>query len=91
MAPSTLSALRCRCPAGTRWTLAQASLADASLSDRSCVTSPTVGQVHERIRADDDNLNALQQLARSQDGAVSDVVPEALSRYLAAFCESPSQ
>jgi len=44
-----------------------------------------VGQVDERTRADDDNLNALEQLARSQDRAVSDVVPEAHSRCLAAF------
>jgi len=42
-----------------------------------------VGQVDERIRADDDILNALQHLARSQDGAGSDVVRDALSRYLA--------
>ena len=53
-------------------------------------TAPTVGQVDERIRADDDTLNALQQLARSQDRAVSDVVRDALSRYLAASRRSPS-
>jgi hypothetical protein len=30
-----------------------------------CVIAPTVGQVDERIRADDDTLNALQKLARN--------------------------
>jgi hypothetical protein len=44
----------------------------------------TVGQVDERIRVDDDTLNALRHLARSQDRAVSDVVRAALSRCLAA-------
>jgi predicted transcriptional regulator len=34
--------------------------------------------------ADDGTLNALQQLASSQDRAVSDVVRDALSRCLAA-------
>jgi predicted transcriptional regulator len=43
-----------------------------------------VRQVDERIRADDDTLNALLQLARSQDRAVSDVVRDALSWYLVA-------
>jgi predicted transcriptional regulator len=43
-----------------------------------------VGQVDERIRADDDTLSALQQLARSQDRAVSDGVGDELSGYLAA-------
>jgi predicted transcriptional regulator len=43
-----------------------------------------VGQIDEWIRAGDDTLNALQQLARSQDRAVSDVARDALSRYVAA-------
>jgi predicted transcriptional regulator len=36
------------------------------------------------VRVDDDTLNALQKLARSPDRAVSDLVREALNRYLAA-------
>ena len=37
-----------------------------------CVVSATVGQVDERIRADDDTLPTQQQPARSQDRAVTD-------------------
>ena len=44
---------------------------------------PTAGQVNGRIWVDDDTLNALLQLAWSQDGAVSDAVLDALSRHLA--------
>lgn len=36
------------------------------------------------VRVDDDTLNALKKLARSQDRAVSDLVRDALNRYLAA-------
>jgi predicted transcriptional regulator len=38
----------------------------------------------DAVPVDDDTLNALQKLARSQDRAVSDVVRDALDRYLAA-------
>lgn len=48
---------------------------------RPCVATPTVGQAYERIRCDDSTLNALPQLAWSQDRAVSDVVRGALSSY----------
>ena len=34
------------------------------------------------VRVDDDTLNALQKLARSQDRPVSDIVRDALDRYL---------
>jgi hypothetical protein len=34
------------------------------------------------VRVDDDTLDSLQKLARRQDRAVSDVVREALERYL---------
>ncbi len=48
------------------------------------VTSPTVGQVDEQIRAADDTQNAPQQLATSQDRAVIDGVRDALIRHRAA-------
>jgi hypothetical protein len=45
--------------------------------------SSTGGQVDERPQADEDTLDALLQLARSQDRAVSEVVRDAISRFLA--------
>jgi hypothetical protein len=43
-----------------------------------------VGQVDERIWADEDTLNALQQLANSQDRAFPADVSDASSRFLDA-------
>ncbi|MGA7688583.1 MAG: hypothetical protein WCA29_05065, partial [Jiangellales bacterium] len=50
----------------------------SSMPLKTRVTSPTVGQVDEQIRAADDTQNAPQQLATSQDRAVIDGVRDAL-------------
>ena len=45
---------------------------------------PAVGQGNVGVWTADDTWNALRQLATSQDRAVSDVVPDAFSRFLGA-------